>query len=123
MTRYIEVTAETHCPRGFRAASHRLSWDEAQTILDELAGAPADTGALLLRYLRDEDGYSHLRVVTEHDGREDLGAWAPLDTLVRLAEYRDAELEEQRQDEERELEAVEAGERLHQQAHAPGVIS
>lgn len=116
--RHIEVTAETHCPRGFRAASHRLSWDEAQTILDELAGAPADTGALLLRYLRDEDGYTHLRVVTEHDGREDPGAWAPLDTLIRLAEYRDADLDAQAEAEERD-----ESERRHQAAHAAGVIS
>ena len=119
--RHIEVTlrvlgADRYSP------PHRLSWDEAQTIHDELAGAPADTGALLLRYLRDEDGYTHLRVVTEHDGCEDPGSWAPLDTLVRVAEYMDADLIAARETEAEEA-AVEAGERLHQQQHSAGVIS
>lgn len=117
MTRYIEVTAEIHCPRGFRGPPHRLSWEETQTVLDELAGAPADTGALLLRYLRDEDGYTHLRVVTASAGGEDPGSWAPLDTLIRLAEYQDADLDAQAEAEERD-----ESDRRHQAAHAAGVL-
>ncbi len=118
MTRVIEVTAETHCPRGFRAPPHRLSWTETRTVLDELAGAPADTGALLLRYLLLEDGYTHLRVVTEHGGESDPGSWCPLDALIRLAEFPDPECDALAD----AFDAAEAdeSERRHQAAHAAG---
>lgn len=120
MTRAIEVAVKRACSDGHHEP-YRLGHDEARTVLDELAGAPADTGAALMRFLHGE-GYAVLRVVTERrDGSEDASAWAPLLTLIRLAEYPDPEREalaDAFDEEERE-----EGERLHQQAHAPGTIS